>query len=91
MESVENESTSGSSNSKDGLPKEWRHHKNQSKDNMLIDSLEKMVTRSVLRKMIGNVAFVSQIEPKVFEEAQDDENWMLTIQEELNHGCLEIN
>lgn len=34
--------------------------------------------------MISNVAFVSQIEPTVFEETENDENWMLTMQEELN-------
>lgn len=38
---------------------------------------------SSLRKMMGNVAFVSQVEPKRFEEAQDDENRMMAIQEEL--------
>lgn len=35
---------------------------------------ENMITKSGLRKIIGNVAFVSQVERKMFEEAQDDEN-----------------
>ena len=34
--------------------------------------------------MLGNVAFVSQIEPKTINKAQKDENWLMAMQEELN-------
>ncbi|XP_057990561.1 uncharacterized protein LOC131172945 [Hevea brasiliensis] len=43
-----------------------------------------MMTRAQLRRYFGNVAFVSQIEPKCFEDAQNDESWILAMQEELN-------
>lgn len=33
---------------------------------------------------MGNVALVSQIEPKKFEDARDDEHWMMAMQKELN-------
>lgn len=61
------------------LPKEWRYHRNHSNEDMLTDPYEGRFTRSGLRKMMGSLAFVSHVEPKVFNEAKYDENWMLAM------------
>ena len=66
------------------LPKEWRYHKHHSKDNLLTSPSSKLTTRSSFKKMIGNVAYVSKIEPKTVDEAQQDENWIMAMQDELN-------
>ena len=36
------------------------------------------------REMVGYTCYISSIEPKKFKEALEDENWLMTMQEELN-------
>ena len=43
-----------------------------------------MTTKTSLRNICNNFAFVSQIEPKNFKEAEHDDFWTLAMQEELN-------
>ncbi|WCJ44048.1 Retrovirus-related Pol polyprotein from transposon RE1 [Euphorbia peplus] len=42
------------------------------------------MTRAQLRRYMRNVAFVSLMEPKDFYEAEDDECWLMAMQEELD-------
>ncbi|XP_055960389.1 uncharacterized protein LOC126682248 [Mercurialis annua] len=71
----------------DNLPREWRFHKHHSRENLLTSPSKKMMTRSVLKKMVENVAHMaydSKIEPKDYEDALKDKNWLLEMQKELN-------
>ncbi|KAJ4763435.1 Pol [Rhynchospora pubera] len=52
--------------------------------NVIGDPREGVRTRSSLHQTIGHCAFVSQLEPKSFKEANVDPNWIVAIQEELN-------
>jgi Reverse transcriptase (RNA-dependent DNA polymerase) len=48
------------------------------------DPREDVRTRSKMNKMIVHCAFVSQLEPKNFKDANNDSYWICTMQEELN-------
>ncbi|KAJ1700212.1 hypothetical protein LUZ63_008724 [Rhynchospora breviuscula] len=52
--------------------------------NVIGDPREGVRTRSGLNQMVGHCAFVSQLEPKSFKEANVDPNWIVAMQEELN-------
>jgi hypothetical protein len=66
------------------LPKSWRIVKNHPIDQILGDPSQGVNTRSSLRNVCNNVAFVSEIEPKNIEEAETDESWLIAMEEELN-------
>ncbi|XP_068466443.1 uncharacterized protein [Phaseolus vulgaris] len=66
-----------------GWPKEWKTPRDLTLDNV-IGKIEKGVsTRNSLNNFCRTVAFVSQIEPKSLEEALQDINWIIAMQEEL--------
>lgn len=77
------EETQGEGNSKT-LPKDWKFVQSHPKDLILGDPSQGVKTRSSLRNFCNNSAFISQIEPKNFKDAENDENWILAMQEELN-------
>ena len=54
------------------------HPQDQIKGN----SSSEVRTRPSLRNIYNNLAFISQIEPKNKNDALDDENWMIAMQEE---------
>ena len=52
-------------------------------DQIIGDSTQR-VTCSSIRNICDHLAFLSQIEPKSIDDALNDENWILAMQEELN-------
>ncbi|KAH9688106.1 Integrase catalytic domain-containing protein [Citrus sinensis] len=66
------------------LPKEWRYVSSHPKDVILGDPSRGVITRSSLRNTCEHAAFISQIEPKSFADAENDESWIMAMQEELN-------
>ncbi|KAH9763597.1 Integrase catalytic domain-containing protein [Citrus sinensis] len=66
------------------LPKEWRYVSSHPKNVILGDPSRGITTRSSLRNTCEHNAFISQIEPKSFEDAKNDESWIMAMQEELN-------
>ncbi|KAJ3686570.1 hypothetical protein LUZ61_015734 [Rhynchospora tenuis] len=52
--------------------------------NVIGDPKEGVRTRLGLSHTIAHCAFVSQLEPKTFKEANVDPNWIVAMQEELN-------
>ncbi|KAF7123464.1 hypothetical protein RHSIM_Rhsim12G0122300 [Rhododendron simsii] len=68
----------------DTVPREWRYARDQFKEQIIGDPSQGMMTRSSLRNVCNNLAFLSQVEPKSFVEAEKDESWILAMQEELN-------
>ena len=66
------------------LPKEWRYAYGHPKDLIIGDPSQGVRTRSSLKNLNDYLAFVSQLEPKTYEEAEKDTNWINAMQEELN-------
>ena len=57
---------------------------NHPTEQILGDPSQGVRTRSSMRNICNHLAFLSQIEPKCFQDAENDEFWMLAMQEELN-------
>ncbi|KAH9697749.1 Integrase catalytic domain-containing protein [Citrus sinensis] len=73
MNVEQNEGTSQS------LPKEWRYVSSHPKDVILGDPSRGVTTRSSLRNTCDHNAFISQIEPKSFADAENDESWIMAM------------
>ena len=69
---------------KTSLPKEWRTPKNLQMENIIGNIEREVSTRSRLRNLCNNCAFVSQVEPKTVNDAINDEHWFLAMHEELD-------
>ena len=65
------------------MPKVWRYASSHPKDLIIGDPEQGVKTRSSIN-LFNNLAFVSQIEPKSLKDAENDEFWILAMQEELN-------
>ena len=66
------------------LPKEWRYVSSYPKELILGDPSRSVTTRSTFRNTYEHAAFISQIESKSFSDAENDESWIMAMQEELN-------
>ncbi|KAH9704455.1 Integrase catalytic domain-containing protein [Citrus sinensis] len=66
------------------LPKEWRYVSSHPKYVILGDPSRGVTTRSSLRNTCEHAAFIFQIEPKSFANAENDESWIMAMEEELN-------
>ena len=67
-----------------GLPKEWKFVTNHPQDQSIGNPPIRVRTRSSLRNICNNLAFISQIEPKNLNDAIVYENPVIAMQEELN-------
>ena len=70
--------------SSQNLPKDWKFVIKHPQYQIIGNPSSGVRTRSSLRNICNNLAFISQIEPKNINDALVDENWMIVMQEELN-------
>ena len=61
-----------------------RYVSSHPKDLILGDLSRGVTTRSSLKNTCEHDAFISQIEPKFFAKAENDESWIMTTHEKLN-------
>ena len=82
-QSTEKEKQSTEKAANNNLPKDWIQPRGLSKDNIIGDIKQGVYTR---RRIVfrEHVAFVSQIEPKNVNNALNDSNWIVAMQDELN-------
>ena len=66
------------------LPKSSRTVKNHPPDNLLSELDRGISTRSQVRNLCAFYAFVAEFEPKNAQEAVENEQWLMAMQEELN-------
>ena len=66
------------------LPRNWKYAQSHPKDQIIGDPSQGVRTRSNFKNVNNYLAFVSQIEPKIFKEAEKDSNWIVAMQDELN-------
>nr|CAN64305.1 hypothetical protein VITISV_026331 [Vitis vinifera] len=61
------------------LPKDWKFVINHPQDQIIGNPSSGVRTRSSLRNICNNLAFIFQIEPKNIKDSLVDENWMIAI------------
>ena len=71
------------------LPKIWKFMRDHPIDQVIRDSVQGVRTRGALKYTCEYAAYISQLEPKNFKEAENEESWILAMQEEL--GQFERN
>ena len=67
------------SESSQDLLKEWKFFINHPLDQIIGNPSSGVRTKSSLRSICNNLAFISQIEPKNINDILNDENWMIAI------------
>ena len=71
------------------LPKTWKFVRDHPIDQVIGDPVQGVRTRGALKDTCEYAAYISQLEPKNFKEAENEESWILAMQEEL--GQFERN
>ena len=67
------------------LPKDGGTHKDHPIDNIIGDITKGVSTILDLNNAMNYMDFVSPVEPSRIDDVLEDEHWILSIQEELNH------
>ena len=65
------------------LPKTWKYVRDHSIDQVIADPIQGVRTRGALKDTCECTAFISQLEPNNFKDDENDESWILNMQEEL--------
>lgn len=66
------------------LERGWRYVHSHPKDQIIGDLSQGIRTKSSFRDAYNNLAFVSKIEPKCYDEAKNDIDWINAMHDELN-------
>jgi hypothetical protein len=66
------------------VPTDLREVSSHTLSSIIGDPMEGVRTRSKMNKMITHCAFISQFEPKIFKDANNNSYWICAMQEELN-------
>nr|KYP55915.1 Retrovirus-related Pol polyprotein from transposon TNT 1-94 [Cajanus cajan] len=80
----ESESIETTKKTSEQLPKEWKTSKDLSIENIIGNIAKGVSTRRSIKNICNTMAFVSQVKPKIINEALHDEHWLMAMQEELN-------
>ena len=73
----------------DDLPKTQKYVRDHPIDQVIGDPIQGVRTRRALKETCEYAAYISQLEPKNFKKAENEESWILAMQEEL--GQFERN
>ena len=65
------------------IPKTWKFVRDHPIDQFIGDPFQGVRTRGVLKDTCENATFIWQLEHKNFKETENDESWILAMQEEL--------
>ena len=71
------------------LPKTWKVVRDHPLDQVIGDQTQGVTTRGALKDTWEYATYITQLEPKNFKEAENEESWILAMQEEL--GQFERN
>ena len=60
----------------DDLPKTWKFVRDHPIDQVIRNPIQGVRTRGALKETCEYVAYISQLEPKNFKKAENEESWM---------------
>ena len=66
-------------NQHDDLPKTWKYVKDHPIDQVISDPIQGVRTRRALKETCEYGSYISQLEPKNFKEAENEESWILAM------------
>ena len=61
------------------LPKAWKFVRDHPIDQVIVDLIQGVRTRGAVKDICEYVAYISQLEPKNFKEAKNEESWILAM------------